>query len=153
MNRFRSPLNFRAWLRPLAPLLACVSIFGPAEAAVDPASATIDKLVLDGLNKAGLKPNAPATDEVFLRRIYLDVIGRIPTADEARRFLDDTSPDKRTQLIDTLLKSEGYVSRWFSYWADVLRVKTNANDNGQEGAGAAYGAWIKQELFIFLIYE
>ena len=144
-NRFL-PRSIRGWLRPLAPLMAVVSLAGGMAAAADPASATIDKLVADGLVKAGLKPNEPATDEVFLRRIYLDVIGRIPTAAEARMFYESTAPDKRSKLIDQLLQSEGYVSHWFNYWADILRLKSNANENGQRGAGDAYAAWVKQQL-------
>ncbi|MFN0128932.1 MAG: DUF1549 domain-containing protein [Verrucomicrobiales bacterium] len=136
----------RSLLRPWALLLAVVCVGGWGRAAVDPASATIDKLVADGLTKAGMKPNPPVTDEVFLRRIYVDVIGRIPTAGEARAFLDDAAPDKRSKLIDTLLASEGYVSNWFNYWADVLRIKSNANENGQDGAGDAYTAWMKRQL-------
>ena len=65
-----------------------------------------------------------ASDEVFLRRIYLDVAGRIPSVPEARRFLGSPLLDKRAQLIDELLKSEGYVNHYFHFWADILRVHT-----------------------------
>jgi len=148
MNRIRLTPFLRGLLRPLLPLAVLVAWAGGTAAAapVDPASAMIDKLVADGLAKAGQKPNAPAGDEVFLRRIYLDVIGRIPTAQEARDFLSDRVPDKRARLIDALLLSDGYASHWFNYWADVLRIKSNANDNGQDGAGNAYAAWVKQQL-------
>lgn len=152
MNRTAFTRTFHQWLRPVASLAAVLSVAGALRGApaapVEAASATIDRLVAEALTKAGLKPNEPATDEVFLRRIYLDVIGRIPTAAEARAFLDDPAPsaEKRSRLIDSLLQSEGYVSHWFNYWADILRIKSNANENGQSGAGDAYASWIKQQL-------
>lgn len=134
-------------LRPFASVFVVVlSLAGQAVAAPDQASQMIDKLVEEGLAKAGLQPNPPASDEVFLRRIYLDVIGRIPTEEEAREFLDSQAPDKRGQLIDKLLQSEGYVSRWFNFWADILRIKSNLVDTNQPGLGDAYGAWLKEQL-------
>jgi hypothetical protein len=62
-------------------------------------------------------------DTAFLRRVYLDVIGRIPNHAESTAFLSSTAADKRERLIDQLLKSEGYVRHFMSYWADVLRMK------------------------------
>jgi hypothetical protein len=88
------------------------------------ASRQIDKLVEAGYAKHKIKPNPLASDEVFLRRIYLDVIGRIPSFEEASAFLNSTDPDKRSKLIDRLLDSEGYVSHQFNYWADLLRIQT-----------------------------
>lgn len=141
---------FRGLSRSLAFLFVAVSMVAwggsAAGAAVDPATATVDKLVGDGLRKAGQSPNAMASDEIFVRRLYLDVIGRIPTAQEARAFLADPAADKRTRLIDTLLASDGYVSHWFNYWADILRIKSEGNGDGQAGAGTAYAAWVKQQL-------
>lgn len=126
--------------------LSAALVLAVSAAPVDPASQMIDKLVGEGLAKANQKPNPPASDEVFLRRIYLDVIGRVPTAEEATAFLDDRTPDKRAKLIDKLLLSEGYVSHWFNYWADILRLKSNLVDTNQPGLGDAYGAWIKEQL-------
>jgi hypothetical protein len=113
----------------------------------DAASDRIDALVAEELKKAGQTPNPPASDEIFLRRIYLDVIGRIPSQSEASEFLASTAPDKRTKLVDQLLKSEGYVSHWFNYWADVLRVKSHPNpDDPNDVTGDAYGDWVKDQL-------
>jgi hypothetical protein len=89
----------------------------------DEASARLDGILEAHWQKVGLKPNAPAGDEVFLRRVFLDVIGRIPTLEEARAFLADSSADKRARLIDQLLVSDGYALHWFNYWADVLRAQ------------------------------
>lgn len=89
-------------------------------------SAKIDALLATAQSEHGIEPNPPATDEVFLRRIYLDVIGRIPTADEAERFLQSTAADKRALLIDELLDSQGYANHYATYWADVLRINQKA---------------------------
>jgi hypothetical protein len=101
----------------------------------------IDRLVESKLRANGLKPNPPATDEQFLRRIYLQVVGRVPTASETTLFLKSESPGKRRILIDKLLQSEGYVSHNFNYWADILRAKSR-----MAGDGPAYLLWIKESL-------
>lgn len=104
-------------------------------------------MIEKNLAAQGLQPNSPASDPVFVRRIYLDIIGRVPTRSETLAFLESREPNKRTQLIDRLLASDGYVSHHFNYWADLLRAKTELNGNGQSApAGLAYGAWIKQSL-------
>lgn len=88
---------------------------------------TIDELVDAKLVEIGQKRNPKIDDDVFVRRIYLDVIGRIPTLEETQTFLDSKSKTKRADLIDELLDSYGHVSRQFNYWADVLRVLTRNN--------------------------
>ncbi|MCH8193374.1 MAG: DUF1549 domain-containing protein [Planctomycetes bacterium] len=104
--------------------------------------AAIDALLEGALAQAGVQPNERCSDEIFLRRIYLDAIGRIPTADEAQAFLDCESPDKRADLIDELLASEGYVSHQFNYFADLLR----ATSRMRRGPGKPYLDWIKRSL-------
>src|SRR5258708_6803675 len=86
------------------------------------ASQQIDALLAADWAKHNLKPNPPASDEVFVRRVYLDVIGRIPTYREAAEFLGSNDAQKRTKLIDNLLASEGYAQNFFPYWADILRA-------------------------------
>ncbi|MEK9633640.1 MAG: DUF1549 domain-containing protein, partial [Opitutae bacterium] len=81
----------------------------------------VDRYVGVALNKAGQKPNPPSDDFVFLRRIYLDAVGRIPTDDEASTFLKNKDPEKRRKLIDKLLLSDGYRSHLFNWLADLLR--------------------------------
>ena len=90
-------------------------------------SDTIDELVDAKLDELGQKRNPQIDDEVFVRRIYLDVVGRIPTFEETQDFLDSKSKTKRADLIDELLESYGHVSRQFNYWADVLRVLSRNN--------------------------
>ncbi len=111
------------------------------------ASQRIDQLVEKGYAANGITPNPPVSDEIFVRRIHLDIIGRVPTKAETLAFIEDQAPDKRAKLIDTLLDSEGYVANYFNYWADLLRAKTQISGNGQSTpAGLSYAAWIKQSL-------
>jgi hypothetical protein len=81
----------------------------------------IDGLVWDKLRLLGLTPSAQSSDTTFHRRAYLDIIGRLPTPDETRAFLSDTSPDKRTKLVDRLLDRPEYADWWANKWADLLR--------------------------------
>lgn len=103
----------------------------------------IDRLVLANYAKHSTKPNARTTDELFLRRIYLDITGTIPTYNQTRKFLSSIDPNKRPLLIDELLSSDGYASHSFNYWADVLRYTDNLNGTVR---GEPYRQWIKQSL-------
>lgn len=116
--------SFFVLLSGFAPLLAV-----PAGEAVSP-SQKIDALIEKGYSEHGVIPNDPAPDEVMVRRFYLEIIGRIPTKDEAEAYLISNDPEKARQLISELLASEGYVNHWFNYWADVLRVNRTANNSG-----------------------
>lgn len=112
-----------------------------------PAWQRIDALIEAGYKEHNIEPNPVASDEVFVRRIYLDIIGRIPTKKETLEFINSNAKNKKTVLINELLNSEGYVSNHFNYWADILRARTQINGNGQgTPAGNAYGKWIKDSL-------
>lgn len=78
----------------------------------------IDTLVVKKLRKLGIHPSALSTDAQFMRRVYLDVIGTLPTPDEARSFLGDASADKRSKLIDALLQREEHAIYWATRWSD-----------------------------------
>lgn len=112
----------------------------------DQISARIDSLIEEGYKANKIKPNEPAGDETFLRRIYLDVVGRIPSQQEAREFLESTEAGKRAKLIDKLLESEGFVSHTYNWWADILRVQSNMGGNNNNQAGQAYAAWVKDAV-------
>src|SRR5262249_3431671 len=72
----------------------------------------IDGLVFRKLRQLNILPSAPADDADFLRRVFLDVIGTLPTADEARRFLGDPRPDRRARLVDELLQRPEFADYW-----------------------------------------
>jgi hypothetical protein len=103
----------------------------------------IDKLVGDQLRKLNIVPSGVADDAEFLRRVYLDVIGTLPTADEARRFLAVPRPDRRAKLVDDLLDRPEYADLWTMKWADLLRVDRQAL--GARDAFAYY-SWIQDNL-------
>ncbi len=133
-----------AWCVGMAVFL--VAGFQPATAEkgnADP-SARIDALMADFWKDKGLQPRPPIDDATFVRRIYLDVAGRIPTAEEARKFLDDETPGKRPRLIDELLDSEGYVNHQYNWWADILRI--NSRQGGGQNVVPAYIEWVKASL-------
>jgi hypothetical protein len=106
----------------------------------------IDQLVSAKLEKEKIQPHAPVSDEVFVRRIYLDIAGRIPSLKETTEFLADTTSDKRGKLIDTLLASDGYVQNFANYWNDILRVKSQLTMGNSQPAGAAYTNWVRESL-------
>ncbi|MDH4474977.1 MAG: DUF1549 domain-containing protein [Verrucomicrobiaceae bacterium] len=114
----------------------------PADPKLAQAAAQIDVLVNQGLVKAGQKPNPLASDEQFVRRVYLDVAGRIPTREEALAFINDSSESKRAKVIDQLLNSDGYRSHLFNYFADMMRVA----DEAVKVRFYTYQDWLKGEI-------
>lgn len=103
----------------------------------------IDELILDQLQMLHLPPAPPADDATFIRRAYLDTIGKLPTADEVRAYLADTAPEKRDRLIDSLLAREEFVDYWAYQWSDLLLV--NGTRLRPEAVKAFY-LWIRQQV-------
>lgn len=100
-----------------------VTLPQPKTKFVRPAEANfVDKHVWDRLQELGIQPSPPADDATFLRRVYLDTIGTLPTATEARAFLTDTSANKRAKLINELLNRSEYADFWAMKWTDLLRA-------------------------------
>ncbi len=125
-------------------LLACLTLTAASlHAAMLPESQKIDQLLAQGWEKAGVKPNAPASDDVLVRRLYLDIAGRIPTIEEAADYTKSSDPQKRAKLIDALLASDGHTSHMFNYWADILRLSDNVK--GRLTA-EAYEEWLKKQI-------
>ncbi len=87
------------------------------------------------------RPNKLVDDETFLRRTYLKIIGRIPSYSETKSFLSMRGADKRSKLVDSLLLTEGYVSHWFHFWADILRAKDNL---GNRMSGVPFVDYIRE---------
>lgn len=116
------------------------------DAAAPKALGEIDRLVFARLRELRLQPAQPCSDAVFVRRAYLDVIGTLPTAVEARQFLLDTSPAKRPALIERLLEREEFADYWAMKWSDLLRVKAEFPINLWPNAAQAYHRWIRASL-------
>lgn len=103
----------------------------------------IDELVWNKLSRLNIIPSEPIDDAKFMRRVYTDIIGRIPTADEAREFLGLQKDNKREKLVDQLLEMPEYAEFAANKWADLLRtnpyrvgIKTTLN----------YDRWIRQQF-------
>ncbi|QDU27951.1 Bacterial Ig-like domain (group 2) [Anatilimnocola aggregata] len=82
----------------------------------------IDRLAWDKLQRLGIEPSEMCDDATFLRRAFLDVIGVLPTAAEAKAFLADPAPNKRSLLVDRLLDRPEYADYWTMRFSDLLRV-------------------------------
>lgn len=109
------------------------------------ASKRIDQILEKHWKKQSVEPRPFIDDSTYLRRTYLKLVGRIPTHAEAVHFLNDEDQYKRSQLIDKLLDSPGYVSHNFNLWADILRARSIGRDGTQHG-GIYYVPWIKEQI-------
>ncbi|MGI8981525.1 MAG: DUF1549 and DUF1553 domain-containing protein [Pirellulaceae bacterium] len=103
----------------------------------------IDKLAAEKWKKLGLLPSHLCDDATFLRRVTIDLCGRLPTSEEARTFLADASGDKRTKAIDRLLDSPDYPAFFALRWGSILR---NSNLAGADKAAYAFHNWIKDNI-------
>ncbi len=119
------------------------SIFeGPPDAVPE---SPLDKLVSSQLSPRGISP-ALCSDAVFVRRAFLDVTGTLPTAEEARAFIEDKAADKRRILIDRLLERDEFADYWAMKWSDLLRVKAEFPINLWPNAAQAYHRWIRASV-------
>jgi len=105
----------------------------------------IDGHIFDKLTKLRIPPAALASDSVFLRRVYLDVIGMLPSIEETQAFLDDPDPDKRARIVDELLERPQFSEVWAMKWAEVLRVSTG-NNTLDVKAMHRYNDWLRQAI-------
>ena len=108
-----------------------------------PENNEIDRHVFARLKLLRIEPSPLTTDAEFLRRVYLDAIGRLPTPDEARRFLDSSGADRRAKLIDELLDQPEFADWWALKWAD--RLGCNQRFVGKDGA-IKYHQWIRHAM-------
>lgn len=108
----------------------------------------IDEFVYAKLKKLNVRPSRLTSDATFVRRVYLDTIGRLPTADEVKTFLAETHPEKRAALIDMLLDSEEWVDLRTLKLADILRVHPRRLGNGAFGERGAtlFHEWIREAV-------
>lgn len=103
----------------------------------------VDKHGWDKLQRLGIIPSELSNDEMFLRRVFLDTIGTLPTVAEAQDFLKSEEPNKRARLIDALLERPEYADYWALLWADILRV-----DQGvvQSQGAVAMTRWLRRQF-------
>lgn len=105
----------------------------------------IDDAVFDKLKLLGIPPSPLSDDSTFLRRVYLDITGTLPTAEKVTEFLADSSPNKRSELIDQLLDSPEYADYFTNKWNMVLRNKKRNNED-QVGT-YLFHQWIWDSLY------
>jgi hypothetical protein len=103
----------------------------------------VDELVDGKLRQMQFLPSQTCTDSEFLRRVYLDVIGILPTVQECTAFLDDSSADKRARLIDSLLERDEFAKFWALKWGDLLKMTSKAV--GDDGV-YKYHRWVEKTL-------
>ncbi len=105
----------------------------------------IDELVFKRLKQLGLPPSEVCDDATFIRRVTLDVAGRLPTMDEVAKFVADTAADKREKLIDHLLDRQDYADYFANKWSAVLRNRRRAATDDMAPT-TAFHTWIRDSL-------
>ncbi|WP_165070566.1 DUF1553 domain-containing protein [Paludisphaera rhizosphaerae] len=106
----------------------------------------VDDAVLARLRLLGIPPSETCDDATFLRRVSLDVTGRLPSPEEVVAFLDDSTADKRARLIDRLLASEDFVDFQTMKWGDLLRIKSEYPSRLWPKAVASYTRYIRESI-------
>ena len=105
----------------------------------------VDRLLAAAWAEAKVRPAPPADDAEYVRRVYLDLVGKIPTAAEARDFLDDPSPDKRTKLVEFLLDSPAYLSHATEAYRMLLLPEADT-DAQLRGLTPTFEAWLRKKI-------
>ena len=154
------------WFRIVGPAALCLVLL-PAVRADAPAraqppkkeavldaralAALIDAHILAKWKEAKVTPAGPATDAEFLRRVSLDIIGRIPHVSEVHKFLADKSPDKRRRIVDQLLDGHGYVGNFTNVWRDLMIPQ--ANNQLAQAFSPQMEAWLSNKLRANVPYD
>ena len=135
-------------------LVSVCSISVPLGAPVEqlpPSKNFIDELVFANLKRIGIPPSGVCDDSTFLRRVSLDIVGRLPTEEEAQAFLNNNDPGKRDAVIDVLLRSSGYADFFAGKWAMLLHNKRDlASDTV---SNFAFHSWIRDSLLANTPYD
>jgi hypothetical protein len=107
----------------------------------------VDEAVFNKLQSLRIEPSPETTDEEFIRRVFLDTIGLLPTPEEVRQFLNDPAPDKRNKLIDALLQRPEFVDFWTLFLCDLLqnRKERDHDVRGVKGVRSFYN-WVRKEV-------
>jgi len=110
-------------------------------------------MVTQTLRQRGIEPANLCSEAVFIRRVYLDVIGALPEPQDVRRFIQNRRPSQRAALINALLKREEFADYWSLKWCDLLRVKAEFPINLWPNAVQAYHRWIHDALAKNMPYD
>lgn len=113
-----------------------------------PAFNDIDRLVHEKLHKLRVIPSDVCTDEEFIRRATLDLIGRLPTVEDRAAFLASSDPKKREALVDSLIARKEFTEMWVMKWAELLQIRTFNNGPQQVSYKAALGyyGWLRERI-------
>jgi hypothetical protein len=111
----------------------------------------IDEIVFKKLKTVGMPPSEAADDATFLRRVCVDIAGRLPTVEETRRFLADQDPAKRDKWIEALLESNDYADNFANKWSSLLRNKRGAPQHVR--GNYAFHDWIRDSLIANKPYD
>jgi len=118
---------------------------------VPPRNNFIDDFVFQQLRDLGIPPSPPCDDSTFLRRLTLDLAGRLPTLGETRAFLESKHPQKRNQVIEELLKGPDYADHFATKWTAVL--KNRRDDSSDLASNFAFHAWVRDSLLANKPYD
>lgn len=129
---------------------AAVPLGAPVDHLPEPVN-FVDEHVFDNLRQIGIPPSPLCDDATFIRRVTLDIAGRLPTADEAAAFLASPDPDKRDQVIERLLRSPHYADYFASKWTPLL--KNRRDDASDITANFAFHAWVRDSLLANVPYD
>ena len=112
----------------------------------------VDQFINAKLDKMKILPSEECSDADFVRRIYLDLTGLVPTAEQARKFVEDTAPsqEKRKKLVDELLGGKDFVDFWSNKWADLLQC--NSKTLGEEGVWV-FREWLREAVAQNMPYD
>jgi hypothetical protein len=111
----------------------------------EPEANYVDGLVAAKLKKIRVAPSALCGDEDFLRRVYLDIVGMLPTIEEYQAFMASTSPNKRAELIDALLERKEFAEIWVGKWAEMLQIRSVPNQISYKAMFLYYN-WLVERL-------
>lgn len=104
----------------------------------------IDRLVFARWQALHLLPSDLCSDETFLRRVYLDLTGLLPSASERMAFLNDHNPERRSALVDELMRRPDFTDLWVMRWAELLQIRS-ANGVSPKGL-LLYDRWLRERV-------
>jgi hypothetical protein len=106
----------------------------------------IDTLVSDKLHRLRIIPSELCDDETFLRRVFIDIAGLLPTEEEYTKFVTSQEPNKRAKVVDELLTRKEFTEMWVMKWAELLQIRTNPTNQVSYKATLLYFNWLKDRI-------